>query len=281
MNTISRTALITLQCHALDAAYRWSILNDVRSIETLALLRASFPELELSKKPKRSLARYVAIRAREYDRMAIDFIKKHPEAIIVNIGCGLDHRFERIDNGRIAYFDLDLPDIMNIKTKIFPPTSRYHQISMSVLDPTWMDQVSSGPLLLLAEGVFMYLETEDIKDLLTTLCKQFTAFDIFFEVFNKSWLKGWRQKIVKYRLQKEMGCGGNSGFKFGISRSDELESWHDGLIFVKDWSITDELPGMSKIPVLGPFEIFRKMLWSVHYRFVRRTASKDTVSRSK
>ena len=58
--------------------------------------------------------------------MLVILLKKYPKATIINIGCGLDNRFERVDNGQIDFFDLDLPDIIEIKKQLFNETTRYH-----------------------------------------------------------------------------------------------------------------------------------------------------------
>ncbi len=87
-----------------------------------------------------------------------EFLKSSPDGVVVNIGCGLDSRFSRIDNGRVRFYDLDLPDVIGIKRRFFEETDRYHLIPSSVLDYDWIApllQACDVPFLFVAEGVFM------------------------------------------------------------------------------------------------------------------------------
>ena len=84
---------------------------------------------------------HIAIRAKRYDDYARVFLKRSPDGVIVNIGCGLDSRFQRIDNGQVVFYDLDLPEIIAIKKGFFTETERYRFIASSVLDFNWMETV--------------------------------------------------------------------------------------------------------------------------------------------
>jgi O-methyltransferase involved in polyketide biosynthesis len=127
INDISETAFLTLQCHALDAQSPRPFLNDVSAIRTMDILKACFLESDrllykrlLKDKVKSNLVAHTALRAKKYDSYIRNFLDRFPDAAVINIGCGLDNRFERVDNGRVTFYDLDLPDIINIKRQIFP-----------------------------------------------------------------------------------------------------------------------------------------------------------------
>jgi len=99
---------------------------------------------------------------------------------VVNIGCGLDTRFHRVDNGRVNFYDLDFPEVMEIKKKFISENDRYHFISSSVLDDDWMMELKKhdGPFMFLAEGVFMYLFKDDVKSLVLKLQSQFPGSEL-------------------------------------------------------------------------------------------------------
>jgi O-methyltransferase involved in polyketide biosynthesis len=172
INDVSETAFLTLQCHALDARANRPYLNDTSAIRTIELLknhssnsdRALHPRL-FEKKVKSNLVAHTALRAKKYDNYIRNFLNQFPEAVVVNIGCGLDDRFERVDNGKVTFYDLDLPDIINIKRQIFPEKERYTQIARSVFDFDWMDSIQNDHVILVAEGVFMYCREQDVKAL--------------------------------------------------------------------------------------------------------------------
>ena len=176
INNISKTAFLTLQCHARDAKSRKPVLNDQSSVSTIEKIKSAIGQTDsdlykriTGDKIKRSLVFHTATRAKQYDNYIRSFISNYPDAAVINIGCGLDDRFTRVDNGKINFYDLDLPDIMDIKKQIFPASGRYNQISRSVFDFEWIEMINNEHVILVAEGVFMYCEEDDVKALFQNL----------------------------------------------------------------------------------------------------------------
>ena len=273
INDVSETAFLTLQCHAIDALSSAPILNDKSAVETLNVLKAYFltSGSELHKnifqnKVNKNLVTHTVIRAKKYDEYILKFIDQHPHATVVNIGCGLDNRYERINNRSIHFFDIDLPDIMNIKKQIFHEEANYHQISQSVFDLEWIDKIDTEHVILVAEGVFMYCNEQDVKRLFITLQEKLKKPEIVFEVFNSKWLTGWRKKMMEFKLQKELKLGEGTTFKFGIAESDEIENWNPAFRLIDDWSYldSDELDS-SVMRLFRNSNSFRKVQWTVHY----------------
>ena len=273
INDISETAFLTLQCHAIDAGSRSPILNDISSIKTLNVLKDYFSKSDsalhkklFENKVKRNLVTHTVLRAKKYDSYIIKYLNKFPNATVVNIGCGLDNRFERINNGNVSFFDLDLPDIMNIKKQIFQERENYYQISKSVFEFDWIDKIDSEHIILVAEGVFMYCVEQDVKKLFLNLQKKFNNPEIVFEVFNSKWLVGWRKKTMDFKLKKELKLGEGTTFRFGIPDSNEIESWNQGFRLIDDWSYidSDEL-NTSFMRLFRNSDSFRKVQWTVHY----------------
>ena len=283
INDISETAFFTLYGHALDALSKEPILNDKSSIKTKQLL-----DNELSKSDKKlhkellkgKIVRkgvvHIAIRAKKYDGYISDFIRKYPKATIINMGCGLDNRFERIDNGEIEFYDLDLPDIIKIKRQLFKETKRYHYISQSVFDFTWIEKIAKNNVLFVAEGVFMYCEEKDVKSLFLQLQKNFPGSEIVCEVFNSVWLKGWLKKIMNFKMQKELNLGKDATFHFGIRNSNEMESWNNGIKLVNDWSYFDSNEKkLGWLKIFKNVKLFRKTQWTVYYKLGKNPGEKQ------
>jgi O-methyltransferase involved in polyketide biosynthesis len=266
MKDISATALVTLKCHAIDALSPDPILKDSGSIQIFDHIKNKLNISVLSDKPPKTLVTHIALRARQYDQVVRKFIEDFPDSSIINIACGFDHRFERVDNGRIRFFDLDLPDVISVKNEVFPPTDRYSCISGSVFDPEWMKKIPSGPKLVLAEGIFMYFEEQQIKDLFERLKNEFGHFRIFFEVFNSAWLSGWKGKAAQRKLQKELKFGTGAMFKSGIPDSDYIETWDPAYKLIGEWSYLDtNHSALGLMRFFRKFEYFRKVQWSVYY----------------
>ena len=274
VSDVAETAFLTLYCHAIDAQSKSPILNDKSSIETVKILNnelfgsdKKLHKLLVSGKIKKELVVHTAIRAKKYDEYAKEFISRHPKATIVNIGCGLDNRFERIDNGKIVFFDLDLPEIIDLKEQFYTETKRYHYLSQSVFDFGWMDHIKTNDLLFMAEGVFMYCDEKDVKSLFLQIQKTFPDSEMVCEVFNSVWLKGWLKKIMKLKMQREFHLGQDASFHGGIRRSDEIESWNKGLWLLDDWSYFDSMEKkLGWLKILRHIELFRKTQWTVHYK---------------
>jgi len=273
---VSKTSFLTLYCHEIDARSDHPILNDTRSIGIAAaldrMLAGSDDELShdlLRRKIRPTVVTHVAMRARRYDQYVRDFLARSPDGVVVNIGCGLDPRFTRIDNGTVKYFDLDLPGIMTIRRTFFEESDRYHALASSVLDFSWMNAVSilQGPFLFLAEGVFMYLGQDEVRMLILELVKRFPGSELVCEVVNSRWLRGPYKRVLNRKMRKQLHFGKEVSYRSGLSRTREMEEWGPGIRFLDDWSYLD-----SYDQRLGWLRVFRNVgfmrysQWTVHYR---------------
>jgi len=272
INQISRTAFLTLQCHAQDAVKKEPVLNDRSAIKTLELLKTIIRDSDsalyqriLKDRVKGSLVKHIVLRARQYDRYIIEYLAKYPDAAVVNIGCGLDDRFSRIDNGKVRFYDLDLPDIMDIKHQLLAPRERYGHISQSVFEFDWINRIASEHVILVAEGVFMYCDEEDVRTLFRHLQTLLKSPVIVFEVFNKKWLRGWRRRSMEIKMKKELKLDVETLFRFGISDSDEIEKWQNGYRLIGDWSYFDSLEGPLLARLFRNSDSLRKIQWTVRY----------------
>jgi methyltransferase (TIGR00027 family) len=276
ISDVAATSFVTLYCHAIESQSKHPILSDPKAVEiTLELnkiLSGSKKRLDrdlVQGKLKKQLVIHIAIRAKQYDRYVSDFLEHSPDGIVVNIGCGLDSRFLRVDNGRVIFYDLDLPEVIEIKKQFFEENERYHFISSSVLDHEWMSIVAKhkGPFLFLAEGVFMYLHQEDVQSLILKLQSEFPGTELVCEVVNSLWLTKPLKKIMNFKMQKELHLGKDATFHFGIRDSQEMEEWHTGIELLDDWSYFDsEEKKLGLIKIFGKIEFLRKTQWTVHYR---------------
>ncbi len=271
------TSLITLYCHALESQSKNPILDDPKAVEIMQLIN---PQLAKSKNKmhqkmvKGSLDKkiivHIAVRARRYDRYATDFLAHSPNGMIVNIGCGFDTRFHRIDNDKVHFYDLDLPEVIELKKKCLSESDRYHFISSSVSDMEWMNRLSqhkNRPFLFIAEGVFMYLQPEAVRSLVLKLQSDFPGSELVCEVFNSMWLaKPWKG-MMNFKMQHQLHMGKEAAFHFGIRNSREMENWHPGIEFIDDWTYIDEPePKIGWIRIFKHLQLFRRTQWTVHYR---------------
>ena len=274
---VSETSLLTLYCRATESRAKDPILRDEAAVELAGRLAPALAasSSKLLQKVARGrvnpqLNLYISLRAKKYDEYGTDFISRHPDGIIVNLGCGMDTRFQRIDNGSLLLIDLDLPEVIAIKKELLPESERYHQIGSSVFETEWMDQVKSygeRPALFLAEGLLMYLDAARVKALILEMLARFPGSEMVCEVFNSMWLKGPLKGIMNRKLQGQFGFTKDTDYHFGISHSREMETWQAGIQFLDEWSYFDT--GHRKLGLLRFFknsEFMRKVQWTVHYR---------------
>jgi len=273
---VASTSFITLYCHALETLSDNPLLSDPKSVEIMTELNKT---LSRSENPldktlaagtlDRRLVVHIAIRAKKYDEYARDFLERFPGGVIVNIGCGLDSRFLRVDNGLAIFYDLDLPEIIGIKKTFFEETERYHLISSSVLDYGWMTAVRrhKGPFLFMAEGVFMYLDGDDVRSLVVKMQETFPGSELVCEVVNSFWLKSPLKKMLDFKLQREVHMGKDATFRSGISDGRAMEQWHSGIQFLDEWSYFDsDEKKLGRLRLLRHIGLIRKTQWTVHYR---------------
>jgi O-methyltransferase involved in polyketide biosynthesis len=274
---VAETGMLTFYCHVIESQNTNPILLDEKAVE---ISRQLSPILENSSsnllrnlakgKVKEELVVHINLRAKKYDEYAHLFLIENPNGIIVNIGCGMDSRFHRIDNGKMTYFDLDLPEMIAFKKPFYKEIERYHFIAASVFDYAWMDQVANvgkQPILFMAEGVFMYLDGEKIKDLILKLQSRFPGSELVCEVVTEIFTRKPWNKMVALKLNQQLGVGKGAAFTFGVRNSRELETWHSGIEYLDDWSYFDTRhPRLGWVGMLGKSKFMRNVQYTVHYR---------------
>src|SRR5512137_2022171 len=164
LNAVSQTLMIPLYFRAMESQRPDALVRDPKAVELVSQLDYDFSGVQRLKDEQ---VNYL-LRMREFDRQARAFLAEHPDGVIVDLGCGLDTRFERVDNGQVEWYGLDLPEVIELRKELLEETPRSHFIASSMLDYSWMDTVSRREgkrFLFLAEGVLYYLEQADAEAL--------------------------------------------------------------------------------------------------------------------
>ncbi len=162
---------------------------------------------------------------------------------MVSIGCGLDTRFDRLDNGRVEWFELDFPEVIELRRRFFDETDRYHFIASSALDFRWIDDLSkkkSHPFFFYAEGVLMYFREQEARSLILELHSAFPGSSLACHVVNKDIVGLMGSKRASRRFQRKFFVQPGVVFRFGIDRSDDFEQWGPGIKVLDEWTLFDE-----------------------------------------
>jgi len=247
LTDVSKTAIVTLRSHVLESQKNRPIINDPMAkycLDKLVLLAMEDEKaLLFNRKLSLSLTNHIAIRARKYDSITNDFISKNPSSTVVNLGCGFDTRYWRIDNKKCEYIELDLPELVEIKKDILKDHLSYELIGCSVLDSSWIDRVTSKGnrnFLLIAEGLFMYLPKVDVINLFKTFSERFYHSRIVLEVVTEKYTRGIWKKIAIMKVKKELGFAPGSSYNFGVKNAFELESYGNGIKVIDEWSYVED-----------------------------------------
>src|SRR5512139_1757937 len=165
LSGVPKTLLIPLCYRAMETQRPDALIKDEKAVELVKQLSSDGPirydSSWIKQTPMAEVNKVLRIMlTREMDRYARDFLSRHPQAVVVHIGCGLDSRFERVDNGLVEWYDLDIPDVIALRRRLIGDEGgRYHLLACSVLEPACLEAVSvhrGRAFLFLAEGVFMY-----------------------------------------------------------------------------------------------------------------------------
>lgn len=194
------------------------------------------------------------------DRIITEFLKKHPKATIVNIGCGLDTTFDRVDNGLLSWYDLDLPDVIELKKKFIPASDRRKYISSSFLEEGWLKDINiNNNVLFIAAGVFYYFEEEEIKGFFKKLADRFPDWEIFFDVCSPYGMKVANQLVIK-----NAGLDEKSFLKWGLKNTKDILSWDNRFKIVKTLYYFRDRRLNFKVRMLGFVSDLLKIQYMIH-----------------
>ncbi len=232
------TNLGTLYGRALDARRKDPILGDTAADEAVKKIDYDFSKLGVNENSSVS----VAIRARAIDAMAAEWLAEHPDAIVVHLGCGMDTRVYRLDPPpSVTWFDVDYPEVVDVRGRIYPERPGYAMIGSSVTDFGWLDQVPGDrEALIVAEGLTMYLTAESGTELVRRLVGRFPSGRIVADFFSSLGVKAQMINPVVRRS--------GATLHWGIDDPHELERYGLRLVSCLDateWA-SDEV--LAKIP---------------------------------
>jgi O-methyltransferase involved in polyketide biosynthesis len=223
---VSETLLIPLYFRALECKEPEPMVRDEKAPVIVERMHYHFTRFE-----KAALDRvFTMMRAREFDRSARAFLEQHPASVVVEIGCGLDDWLSRVDNGTVEWYNLDLPEVIAVRTELLGEEGRGRAIACSALDPAWLKQVRPRPVtacLFLAEGVLPYFEESEVRRFILMLDDQYPGSELVFDALSPFLV--WIQKL-------EPGTKGAASLIRWTCRTDrELEHWREGLRLLGSW----------------------------------------------
>jgi O-methyltransferase involved in polyketide biosynthesis len=204
------------------------------------------------------------MRSRTVDKTILAFLSKYPSGTIVNIGCGLDTTFDRVDNGSLLWYDLDLPDVIELRRKFIPESDRRVYLTSSFLESDWLNQIKvKGNVLFVAAGVFYYFSEDEIRNFFTRLADTFPGCEVLFDASSP-----YGVKIANRMVIKRGGLDEKSFLTWGLEKAEDLTKWDPRIIILEtDFYFRKNREILPfKIWLIGTFSDSQRIQYMVHIR---------------
>lgn len=187
-NSVQETLVIPLYARKLCSEQFPALFQDERAIELMERLDYDFSEVE--KKFQSLLHRFgaleVAMRQSDLALEVRDYLKAHPRAAVVNLGCGLDQTAENCDNGSCCIYNIDFADVIAARNALLPEQDRVKNIAANLNETSWFDQIDdTDGVIFLAAGVFYYFRKKQVETLLHKMARRFPGGRLVFDTAGK------------------------------------------------------------------------------------------------
>jgi O-methyltransferase involved in polyketide biosynthesis len=232
LDGVSETLLITLYVRARESQRPDAMIKDDKAVAMVNQITCNFSRLRMQRHDEIA----VIMRMRKFDGHVRSFLMRNPHAVVVHIGCGLDTRFERVDNGSVEWFDLDVPDVIELRQQLINAESkRYHTLSTSVFGNDWVEEVSRyqpRPFMFLAEGVFPYFEEVQIKSLFLELRDRFPGSELVCDAHTPFVIWADNLQLAFARVKARL--------HWSLKNPKDVECWGEGIRLLGEWNYFED-----------------------------------------
>ena len=226
-NTVQETLIIPLYAGKVCTELYPNLYRDETAVRLINEIDYDF---SVAEKNSRSLmqrfgALEVAMRQNDLAWEVRDYLKDHPKAAVVNLGCGLDNTGRNCDNGSCKIYNLDFPDVIAVRNELLPAGEREKNIPCDLNNTKWFEKIdASGGAIFFASGVFYYFLTEQVKALVQAMADAFHGGVLVFDAANRAAVKMIAKTWLKSAKIKDV-CA-----YFAVSDAkDELSLWDNRL----------------------------------------------------
>lgn len=256
-----------LYARAVESRRADAVFQDPRAEELVAQLDYDFDRVAL-----RGFHQSTRVMGtREFDRITSQFLVRHPDGVVVHLGCGLDTRFDRVDNGAVTWFDLDLPEVAELRRELglaAGPT-RYHLVGGSALDDAWLAEVAAETagrsVLVVAEGVLAYFTDEQARSLFGAIAQRLPGAELVFDVFQP-----WAIRVGNLQMAL---MGFRAPMRWGLRRPADVLAWGEGFRLLEAWYYFDQPePRLRGVAWLRHVPGMRRFAGIFHYQLGRSEA---------
>jgi O-methyltransferase involved in polyketide biosynthesis len=218
---------------ALDADSKHPVLGDTYAKKLISQVDYDPRTSPITKQRRRQVSS-ITVRGAQFDIWVREFLAANERAVVLQIGSGLDSRVFRVDPGsEVEWFDVDFPDVIALREQFYPTRDHYHLIAASATDPGWLEDIPTDrPVLLLAEGVSMYLQEDDGVALLRRVVERFPSGELQLDFWSRLGTKAMRKNNTVVRWS-------GSTLGWSVDGPDDILAAVPGVQVVKVISIFD------------------------------------------
>ena len=248
LTPVEQTAFLTVYARALDSRWRRPILGDRLADEVVGRIDYDFTGLGV----QASVVCQTALRAKMLDDRVRDFVHKHHDAVVVDLGAGLDSGFYRVDPPpSVDWYSVDLPGILALRDEALPTNPHSHSVPVSLAEKHWPETIPGDrPTMLIADGLFAFLPEPVIVGIFRRITDHFSTGEFAFNDYGRiGWVSKLAIKLYPQKMFKDVGSQwGYAGFK----DAHHPETWNPRMRLVEEASLAyepevDLFPGWIRV----------------------------------
>lgn len=247
LSGVNETLFVPLYARALESRKPNHLFYDETAVRVIDSL-----DYDFEKQGKSSMNMWgCAARTVIFDEQTKAHIAAYPDCCVINMACGLDDRFSRVDNGRIHWYNIDFPDVIELREKLIAPNDRVTDLPCSVFDYSWIDRIENKDhALILAEGFLMYITAEEAKELFTTVAERFTHSCLLLELMT--------QWMVDHQQLHDTTHANDVTFKWGVKETAEFTTLCPQYELTGEYNFTDGMKHFAPVRMAFIAPILRK-----------------------
>ncbi|MFM8635724.1 MAG: class I SAM-dependent methyltransferase [Planctomycetia bacterium] len=263
LHGVPETLVIPLYMRAAETGRPDAIIRDPEAVQIVAASAYDFSDVRRAWMTQVD----VAVRTEILDNAVAEFLSRSESSIVINLGAGLDNRFSRVDDGRVRWFDVDLPEVIGIRRRFFSDSDRRLCIPRSLLDFAWIDDIHRQPIesvLVVAEGVLHYFLEADVRRLFHAIADRLPGAEMLFHSTSPS--------CVSYQPRTRLFRGFSAPFAWGVATGRDVVAWDARHEFIAEWPLIERhgwrwrwLRLAAALPVMG--RELRSVMKITHIRF--------------
>ncbi|MFR9774271.1 class I SAM-dependent methyltransferase [Nocardia sp. SC052] len=226
LDPIQETLLLTLKARALDHGSPTPVLGDARAADLVEQIDYDFTNLKL----KPSLISGTALRSKKIDDAVRTFIATHPNAVVLDLGCGLDTRVFRCNpSAGVDWYDIDYPEVIALRADLIPHGS--HLVGVDLTQAGWAKNLPDGrPVMVVAEGLLPFMPGTSFQDMIGEVVRHFPTGELALNGYTR--FAAWAMKY--HPSIKALGITAAQGF----DDPREPEAWNLNLTLVEEQLLT-------------------------------------------